>query len=255
LISLWEQQVLLHYFQRAEAARRQEFDVPGPRSASFARNTQHSLTGSEFRSEQEKDMRNARILPIAIGAAFVAAACLAILSKPEAIQGETHMTIQEVKVQRLNIISTEPFETVVARIDAAIGHPDMVAFYKSLSAAKNEAEMEKVVNPVTQPNGLMEFARFDVGQVLQKENGTAKPRILRVVAGNPLIMKEMVKHVVDAASYAPVTILIEERPDSVRISYDRMASYLAPYGNSDALKVARELDAKVERILTAAAQG
>ena len=100
----------------------------------------------------------------------------------------------------------------------------------------------------------MEFTRFDHGAILRKENGTAKPRILRIVAGNPLIMKEMVKHVVDAGSYAPVTILIEERPDSsVRISYDRMASYLAPYGNSDALKVARELDAKVERILTAAA--
>jgi hypothetical protein len=33
-----------------------------------------------------------------------------------------------------------------------------------------------------------------------------------------------------------------------------MASYLAPYANNDALKVARELDAKVERILTAAAK-
>jgi len=37
-------------------------------------------------------------------------------------------------------------------------------------------------------------------------------------------MKEMVKQVVDAGSYAPVTILIEERADSVRISYDRMTS-------------------------------
>ena len=165
-----------------------------------------------------------------------------------------HISIQEVHVQRVNIVTTEPFDTVVARIDAQIGHPDMAAFRKSLSAAQNEAEMEKVVDPATQPNGLMEFTRFDHGEVLQKENGTAKPRILRIVAGNPLIMKEMVKHVVDAASYAPVTILIEERPDSVRISYDRMASYLAPYGNNDALKVARELDAKVEKILTAAAK-
>ena len=164
------------------------------------------------------------------------------------------MSIQEVHVQRVNLVTTEPFDTVVARIDAQIGHPDMTAFRKSLSAAQNEGEMEKVVDPATQPNGLMEFTRFDHGVVLQKENGTAKPRILRIVAGNPLIMKEMVKHVVDAASYAPVTILIEERPDSVRISYDRMASYLAPYGNNDALKVARELDAKVERILTAAAK-
>ena len=165
-----------------------------------------------------------------------------------------NMSIQEVHLQRVNLVTTEPFDTVVARIDAAIGHPEMAAFRKSLSAAQNGAEMERVVDPVTQPNGIMEFTRFDHGEILQKENGTAKPRILRIIAGNPLIMKEMVKHVVDAASYAPVSILIEERPDTVRISYDRMASYLAPYGNSDALKVARELDAKVERILTAAAK-
>ena len=114
--------------------------------------------------------------------------------------------------------------------------------------------MEKVVGPVTQPNGIMEFTRFDLGEVLRKESGATTPRILRIVAGNPLIMAEMVKHVPEAGSYAPVTILIEERPDGVHISYDRMASYLTPYGNSDALKVARDLDAKIEAILTAAAK-
>jgi hypothetical protein len=33
---------------------------------------------------------------------------------------------------------------VVARIDAAIGHPDMIAFEKSVSAAQNEAEVKKM---------------------------------------------------------------------------------------------------------------
>jgi hypothetical protein len=33
-----------------------------------------------------------------------------------------------------------------------------------------------------------------------------------------------------------------------------MASYLAPYGNSDALRVARDLDVKVEKILATAAK-
>jgi uncharacterized protein (DUF302 family) len=164
------------------------------------------------------------------------------------------MNIREVQVQRVSVVTTQPFDAVVARIDEQIGHPDMAAFRKSLSAAQNEAEMGKVVDPVTQPNGIMEFTRFDLGEVLRKENGASTPKILRIVAGNPLIMKEMVKHVPDAGSYAPVTILIEERPDSVRISYDRMASYLAPYGNSDALKVARDLDAKIERILAEAAK-
>jgi hypothetical protein len=51
------------------------------------------------------------------------------------------------------------------------------------------------------------------------------------------------------AHTAPVTILIDERPDGVHLSYDRMASFLAPYQNAAALNVARELDTKVEALL------
>ena len=63
----------------------------------------------------------------------------------------------------------------------------------------------------------------------------------------------MVQHVPDAGSYAPVTILIDERSDGVHLSYDRMTSFLAPYNNSEALKVARDLDEKVEALLSATA--
>ena len=49
------------------------------------------------------------------------------------------MSIQEVHLQRVNIVTTEPFDTVVARIDAQIGHPDMTAFRKSLSAAEKRS--------------------------------------------------------------------------------------------------------------------
>jgi len=62
-------------------------------------------------------------------------------------------------------------------------------------------------------------------------------------------MRRMAEHVPDAGSYAPVTILIDERLDGVHLSYDRMASFLATYKNEEALKVARELDAKVEGLL------
>jgi hypothetical protein len=79
------------------------------------------------------------------------------------------------------------------------------------------------------------------------------PKIIRFLIGNPLIMKEMAKHVPDAASYAPVTILVDERPDGVHLSYDRMASFLSPYGNAEALKVAQALDAKVEALLASTA--
>jgi hypothetical protein len=62
-------------------------------------------------------------------------------------------------------------------------------------------------------------------------------------------MKEMAKHVPDAGSYAPVTILIDERSDGVHLSYDKMTSLLASYGNPDASRVARELDQKVEKLI------
>jgi hypothetical protein len=43
--------------------------------------------------------------------------------------------------------------------------------------------------------------------------------------------------------------------DGVHLTYDRMSSFLAPYGNAEALAVARDLDCKIERLLRAAADG
>jgi uncharacterized protein (DUF302 family) len=74
-----------------------------------------------------------------------------------------------------------------------------------------------------------------------------------LLIGNPLIMKEMAKHVPDAGSYAPVTVLVDDRADGVHLSYDRMASFLAAYGDRDALQVAEDLDNKVETLLREAA--
>jgi uncharacterized protein (DUF302 family) len=89
--------------------------------------------------------------------------------------------------------------------------------------------------------------------IVRKGTEHHNSRIIRLVMGNPLIMKEMAKHVPDAGSYAPVTVLVDERADGVHVSYDRMASVLAVYGNSETLAVARELDKRVEDILSDAA--
>src|SRR5277367_3534245 len=161
-------------------------------------------------------------------------------------------TIQ-ISVQRFSVVSCNPFESVVAKLGATIGHPDMRAFPQDVTAAKTFAELEQIIHKAIGASGLMEFARFNIGEILRKESGAETPHILRLVVGNPLIMKQMAVHVPDAASYAPVTILIDERADGVHLSYDRMASYLASYGSADALKVARDLDTKIEALLTAAA--
>ena len=163
------------------------------------------------------------------------------------------MSIRQVDVQRFSINSPKSFEEVMASMDAAIGRPNMQQFREETSEAKSIQELEGIVSRAVGPSGLMEFARFDIGEVLRKERGRGAPRSIRILAGNPLIMKQMVKYVPDAASYAPITILVDERPDAVYLSYDRMVSFLASYGSDEALKVARDLDAKVEALLTSAA--
>jgi hypothetical protein len=50
------------------------------------------------------------------------------------------------------------------------------------------------------------------------------------------------------------TKLIDERPDGLYLSFDLMASLLAPFGSAEALAVARQLDDKVMALLTTAAE-
>ena len=141
----------------------------------------------------------------------------------------------EVKVRRVSVVSSRPFEEIVTKLTATIGHPDMNAFHKAVAAATTTADLEGVVQGAIGSSDLMEFVRFDAGDVLRKERGGHGPKIVRLVVGNPLIMKEMAKTVPDAASYAPVTILVDERADGVHLSYDSMASLIAPYGSHAAL--------------------
>jgi uncharacterized protein (DUF302 family) len=161
--------------------------------------------------------------------------------------------IRRIEIERFSLTSSKPFDQVVAAVDAAIGHPDMAEFARSSREARSFAELKSAVEKGLSEVGLMLFMVLDHGAVLRKETGRDTPRIVRFIIGNPLIMKEMAKHVPDAGSYAPVTVLVDERADGVHLSYDRIARFLAPYENRDALEVARDLDRKIEGLLREAA--
>src|SRR4029077_18332042 len=152
--------------------------------------------------------------------------------------------IRKIEMERFSLTTSKPFDEVVAGVNGAIGHPDMAEFARSTHQARSFAELKSAVEKGLSEAGLMLFMQLDQGAVVRKETGRDVPRIVRLLIGNPLIMKEMAKHVPDAGSYAPVTVLVDERPDGVHISYDKMASLLAPYRNSEALAVARDLDKK-----------
>ena len=75
-------------------------------------------------------------------------------------------------------------------------------------------------------------------------------RLVRLIAGNPVTMGQMTRHLPAAGSYAPVTILIQELPDGgTQVAYDTVASAIAPYGDAAASQVAERLDTEVLSLL------
>ena len=157
--------------------------------------------------------------------------------------------IRKIEMERFTVTSSKPFDVVVAGIKASVGHPNMASLWQAVQRATTSTELGAAIQPTLGKTGLMQFVEFDHGMVIRKGTEHRTSKMVRMVIGNPLIMKEMAKRVPDAGSYAPVTVLVDERVDGVHISYDRMASLLAPYGDENALSVARDLDAKVEDVL------
>jgi uncharacterized protein (DUF302 family) len=135
--------------------------------------------------------------------------------------------IRKIQIERFSLTTSKPFDEVVAGLNAGIGHPDMAEFGRSTHDPRSFAELKSAVEKGLSKVGLMLFMQLDQGAVMRKELGRDVPKIVRLIIGNPLIMKEMAKHVPDAGSYAPVTVLVDERADGVHLSYDRMTSLLA----------------------------
>jgi hypothetical protein len=99
----------------------------------------------------------------------------------------------------------------------------------------------------------MRFLQLDCDLVLTldpQEPDWDERRLVRLIVGNPVTMGQMTRHVADAGSYAPVTILIQQIPDGgTRVAYDTVASAIAPYHDAAASEVARQLDTEVLDLL------
>jgi hypothetical protein len=52
----------------------------------------------------------------------------------------------DVALRRVSVVSSRPFDEVVQRLTATIGHPDMRAFHVAIAAATTAADLEGVVH-------------------------------------------------------------------------------------------------------------
>jgi hypothetical protein len=161
--------------------------------------------------------------------------------------------VLEVRVRRHVFTSERPFSDVINGIYGGISRPDIETLFRELAASTSYEQFSSLVRQAQGSAGLMRFLELDLDAALALDPeaaGWAGRRLVRLIAGNPVTMGEMTRHVADAGSYAPVTILIEQLPDGgTRIAYDTVASAISPYRDAAAAKVAEHLDAEVLGLL------
>jgi hypothetical protein len=61
------------------------------------------------------------------------------------------IAIRRVAVERATVISGGSFDAVLAKLAAAVGHPDMSAFARDVVAAGTSADLERIVEAATAP--------------------------------------------------------------------------------------------------------
>jgi uncharacterized protein (DUF302 family) len=100
---------------------------------------------------------------------------------------------------------------------------------------------------------LMIFSVFDHGAALNIVG--ARTNAKQYLIGNPLTAIQMTQHDIRAALYAPLRVLVyEQREGHTIVEYDQPSSLFGQFGQPDVTKVAKALDAKLERVLAQAAE-
>jgi hypothetical protein len=161
--------------------------------------------------------------------------------------------VLDVAVRRHIFNSERPFPAVLDGIFGGISQPDIAALLGKLAVSASYQEFSSLVRQAQGSAGLMRFLQLDLDTALTLDplaQDWAGSRLVRLIAGNPVTMGQMTRHLPDAGSYAPVTILIEELPGGgTRVAYDTVTSAIARYGDAAASRVAERLDTEVLDLL------
>ena len=160
--------------------------------------------------------------------------------------------VLDIPVRRHVLTSERPFPVVLDGIYGGISQPDIGALF-ALAASTSYEQFTALVRHAQGSAGLMRFWHLDDDHVLALDpqaRDQAGRRLVRLIAGNPVTMGQMTRHLPAAGSYAPVTLLIQELAGGgTQVAYDTVTSAIAPYGDAAASQVAGRLDTEVLRLL------
>ena len=139
-----------------------------------------------------------------------------------------------------------PYERFTRAFESLLGRTDVDVFARlpAMPAEELHTRLQSVVGPLD----FSLFQKIDHGGILT----ALTPRHVRAmtyVFGNALIAMTMTQHDPRAGLYVPLRLFVTEADAGVLVTYDLPSALMAQFGNAAITLVARDLDAKVERLL------
>jgi hypothetical protein len=139
-----------------------------------------------------------------------------------------------------------PFDEVHGTLIASLP-----AVKAELSEILTRGETEKVAIARRDWPKLWLFLVRNHGELTAADGLTAKA--MQYEIGNPLTAERMTRHVLAAALYAPLrVVLYEDASGHAIFEYDLPSSLFGQFGDERVTQVARELDVELEALLYAA---
>jgi hypothetical protein len=160
----------------------------------------------------------------------------------------SNTSVEKVTIEHITIQSSNGFATVRAALEALVPRLDdgflTLLRFGLIDRARQELEAAAT---------LSIFGHRDHGALLAIAG--LKRRAIQYDIGNPLTASLMTRHMVSTALYAPIRVLLLERPEGeVAFEYDRPVSTFGQFGDERVDLVARKLDETLADVLQKAAR-
>jgi hypothetical protein len=153
----------------------------------------------------------------------------------------------KVTIEHVTLRSPKSFEAVRSALEASVPPLDH-AFAKLLLEGKGDDARDLLARQAP----LSIFGARDHGGLLLTAGLSRKA--IQYDIGNPLTAVQMTQHVLSAALYAPIRVLLREDAEgTVAFEYDRPAATFGQFGKPEVDRVAGDLDEQLRAALAAAA--
>ncbi len=157
------------------------------------------------------------------------------------------MTSTHVTIEHVTLRSPKTFEAVRAALEASV--PPLDHAYASLLL---DGKVDEARDLLERQAPLSIFGARDHGGLLLTAGLIRKA--IQYDIGNPLTAARMTRHVLSAALYAPIRVLLREDAEGgVAFEYDRPATTFGQFGDPEVDAVAAALDEQLRGVLAAAA--